>query len=73
MNEPLTCPSCGYSGEHNQGYGLAAGPMGSYTFCAACNELLEFIPDFEGIPEETVIKVKAFVADWRKKVWKEST
>ena len=38
----VTCPKCG-SNDHMTGYGLAAGPMGAYTFCQGCDELIEFI------------------------------
>lgn len=63
----IACPSCG-SNEHMQGYGLAAGPMGSYTLCE-CGELLEFVPDLDGLTDEQITRVQGYVADWRAKVW----
>lgn len=47
----LVCPKCG-SNEHTAGYGLAAGPMGSYTFCDGCDILLEASPDLQGMEDE---------------------
>lgn len=44
----LTCPKC-KSTDHTQGYGLAAGPMGAYTFCNSCDELIDFTPDLDGL------------------------
>ena len=64
----ITCPSCG-SNDHLVGYGLAFGPMGGYTVCEGCGELLEFAPDYAGLPDEEVARIRAFVADWRAKVW----
>lgn len=52
----LVCPKCG-SKDHTSGYGLAAGPMGGYTFCDGCDELLEFSPDLEGLDLETANKI----------------
>jgi hypothetical protein len=46
----LTCPKCG-SNEHYQGYGLAAGPLGSYTVCE-CGEILENKSDPAGERQE---------------------
>jgi len=67
----VTCPKCG-SNEHTAGYGLAAGPMGSYTFCDGCDSMLEFSPDLEGMPPERAEKILADVAKWRKEFWGES-
>ena len=64
----LKCPKCG-STEHTSGYGLAAGPMGSYTFCDGCNALLEFAPDLEGLPEEYAKQLLADAEVRRKEVW----
>jgi len=50
----VTCPKCG-SRDHTQGYGLAAGPMGAYTFCNACDSLLEFMPDSTYTDEERAL------------------
>lgn len=33
------CPHCG-SDEVSSGYGLAGGGIGSYTFCMACDEII---------------------------------
>jgi hypothetical protein len=49
----LTCPNC-QSTDHTAGYGLAAGPMGSYVFCNMCNELIDFSPDLCGLDDEEV-------------------
>jgi hypothetical protein len=46
----VTCPKCS-SNEHVVGYGFAAGPLGSYTFCCGCDELIEFAPDTEGLDD----------------------
>jgi hypothetical protein len=48
----MKCPLCGFSGEHESGYGLAAGPMGAYTYCGSCERLIEFSPDTEGMTDE---------------------
>lgn len=52
----LICPKCG-SNEHTCGYGLAAGPMGSYCFCDGCDELLEASPDLQGLELETANRI----------------
>ena len=52
----ITCPFCG-SNEHTVGYGLAAGPMGSYTFCDSCDELIEFTPDLGGVPAKIASRI----------------
>ena len=59
----ITCHKCG-GNEHYMGYGLAAGPMGSYTFCE-CGELLEFSPDLEGVPQERAAEIQRDVQKWR--------
>lgn len=64
----ITCPKCG-SREHITGYGLAVGPMGSYTICEGCDVLLEFCADLEGVPEDRAKEIQANVAAWRKEVW----
>jgi hypothetical protein len=53
----ITCPYCG-SNDHTSGYGLAAGPMGSYTFCNKCNELIEFSADTEGMSEDQIQRLQ---------------
>jgi hypothetical protein len=68
----ITCPKCG-SNEHTSGYGLAAGPMGAYTFCNGCETLLEFFPDLEGAPPEQIQKIRANINQWRKEVWGDSS
>lgn len=64
----VTCPKCG-SQEHITGYGMAFGPMGSYTVCEGCDALIEFSPDLQGVPEDRVPIIQAEVAKWRKEVW----
>ena len=64
----LTCPKCG-SKEHSTGYGLAAGPMGAYTFCDGCDVLLEFTPDLEGLDDERAARIQARVDAALKEVW----
>jgi hypothetical protein len=64
----LTCPKCGGT-DHTQGYGLAAGPMGAYTFCDGCDAMLEFCPDLEGLPEEHAQRILADVEKWRAETW----
>lgn len=61
----ITCPKCG-STEHTVGYGLAAGPMGTYTFCDGCDALIEFWPDLEGLNEADVERIQAITEEWRK-------
>lgn len=64
----VTCPKCG-SNEHTSGYGLAAGPMGGYTFCDGCDALLEFSPDLQGLDVQTCNKIiDGYNAEMRK-VW----
>lgn len=60
MNYVL-CPYCG-SDDHVSGYGLAAGPMGSYTFCNTCDQLISFRADYEGLPEDRIVKLKGMQA-----------
>ncbi len=64
----VTCPKCG-SNEHTSGYGLAAGPMGAYTFCNGCDELIEFQPDVEGLSEEEAETQRQRARDHLNKVW----
>lgn len=47
----ITCPNCG-TRDHTSGFGLAAGPMGAYTFCDNCDRLLEFTLDSSYDEEE---------------------
>ena len=63
----ITCPFCG-SREHTTGYGLAAGPLGAYTFCDECDELLEFSPDLSGLNEEDVGRLQAQAEELRARV-----
>lgn len=58
----VTCYKCG-GNEHTAGFGFAAGPLGSYTICE-CGALLEFVPDLDGLDEQTVAKIQTEVADW---------
>jgi hypothetical protein len=49
----IKCPKCG--GRKNvHGYGYAAGPLATYTFCnnKKCYVALEVIPDLEGLTDE---------------------
>ncbi len=43
------CPRCG-SGDHMQGYGLAAGGIGDYIACLDCGEFLMVHQDGEAAP-----------------------
>lgn len=63
----ITCPKC-HSQEHMTGYGLACGPVGSYTVCE-CGLMLEFSPDLQGVPEDRALEILANVAAWRKETW----
>jgi hypothetical protein len=63
----LPCPKCG-SNEHTTGYGLACGPMGTYTICE-CGLMLEFVPDLQGVPDERAQLIMANVEAWRKDTW----
>ena len=65
----IPCPKCGYSEEHYRGYGLAAGPMGCYTFCGKCNTLLEFSPDLDDLSEEAVKRIQEWAEKQHKSVW----
>lgn len=47
----IRCPHCG-SREHIQGYGFAAGVLGTYTMCMKCSSVLELHADTEGLTEE---------------------
>jgi hypothetical protein len=67
----VICPKCG-SNDHTTGYGLAYGPMASYTVCDGCDTLLEFMPDLEGLPDEAMQRIQAEVAKWRQEVWGEA-
>lgn len=64
----LTCPKCG-SNEHTCGYGLAAGPMGSYCFCDGCDVLLEFTPDLQGLDVETANRIIDGYNEKMREVW----
>lgn len=57
----ITCKRCG-SNKHSRGYGIAYGPMGSYTVCDECDALLEFSLDSEGMTWETIAKLEAQIA-----------
>ncbi len=63
----VICPFCG-SNEHTSGYGLAAGPMGAYTFCNDCDELIEFSSDLEGLDDETAVRLKKMESDLNAKL-----
>ena len=66
----LTCPKCG-SNEHTSGYGLAAGPMGAYTFCNGCDELIEFVFDVEGLDEAHTKRLLDMAEKHLSEVWGE--
>lgn len=63
----VICHKCG-SNDHIQGYGLAVGPMGAYTYCDNCDELLEFSPDLEGVSEDQAKEIQRKTDEWRKSV-----
>ena len=63
-DDSLSCPLCDCKST-TFGYGLAAGPMGAYTFCDGCNELIEFFPDTEGMEEEQEKRVMTKHAEWK--------
>jgi len=54
-----TCPICD-SVERATGYGVAAGPIGFYSFCEGCDNLLEFSLDYEGLGTSLVEKLQEF-------------
>lgn len=64
----LTCPKCG-SNDHTTGYGLAAGPMGGYTFCNGCDELIEIFPDLDGLEEDHAARITASAEKHLRAVW----
>jgi len=64
----VTCPKCS-SNEHVTGYGFAAGPLGSYTFCEGCDELIEFAPDTEGLSDEDTMYAEAMAENYMRDVW----
>ena len=64
----VTCPKCG-SNEHSCGYGFAAGPLGSYTFCNGCDELIEFATDTEGLDDEAAMYAEAMAENHMRDVW----
>lgn len=64
----LTCPKCN-STEHTCGYGLAAGPIGSYCFCDGCEILLEAHPDTEGLEDTEVAQIKENLEKPLRQVW----
>lgn len=64
----LVCPKCG-SNEHTTGYGLAAGPMGGYTFCDGCDTLLEFSPDLQGLSKEEANRIIESYNKQMREVW----
>lgn len=63
----LTCPKCKGT-EHYQGYGLAAGFMGAYTFCE-CGALLEGFADVEGLDDDLAKKQIAHVEALLAQTW----
>lgn len=56
MNNTLVCPVCDQRTRNTCGYGLAAGPIGAYTFCDACDYLIDFMPDSDHIEDEEEMK-----------------
>lgn len=50
MSDLEHCPYCGHD-RMTHGYGYAAGPLGAYSYCDGCNELVDFWPDTEGLSE----------------------
>ena len=61
------CPYCG-SASHVTGYGLAAGPLGSYTFCNGCDELIEFTADVDGVSDDHIARLQSMQDDLAKKL-----
>ena len=53
------CQFCG-STAFTEGYGLAAGPMGAYTYCDGCDRLIAFAPDYDGLSDTEAARVKAW-------------
>lgn len=64
----VTCPKCA-SNEHVTGYGFAAGPLGMYTFCCGCDELIEFSPDTEGLDDMEAARAEAHAENHMRGVW----
>jgi hypothetical protein len=42
--------------------------MGSYTFCNDCDELIEFAPDLEGLPDEAVARIQKMQSEWQERI-----
>jgi hypothetical protein len=59
------CPFC-KSTEITSGYGYAFGPLGGYTFCENCDELLDLSPDLDGLDDEECQRITTAVDEWRK-------
>lgn len=68
VDQGPACPYCKFSGEHFSGYGFAAGGLGAYTYCGneeKCGKLIEFMPDLEGLDDETAKEITAKTDAWR--------
>lgn len=50
-DEPTFCFFCGSQDLHT-GYGLEAGPLGIFTTCHGCGQLVGFAPDYDGLAAE---------------------
>lgn len=53
---PKFCFFCGGSKLSTE-YGIAAGPLGVYTFCDSCEQLIGYAPDFDKLDPEDVASV----------------
>lgn len=53
MNEEkFNCPVCDAYTTQIGGYGLAAGPMGSYSYCDNCDHLVDYWRDQDGMYDD---------------------
>lgn len=55
--DPRFCFFCG-ADDLSYGYGLAAGPLGAYTFCNKCDQLLAYEPDMKGLNGEDAKRLR---------------
>jgi hypothetical protein len=58
------CPFC-ESDNWTGGYGYAYGPLGSYTTCEDCEELIDFNPDVSGLAEDEAKRLQEDTERWR--------
>lgn len=57
--DPRFCFFCG-ADDLSYGYGLAAGPLGAYTFCNKCDQLLAYEPDMKGLNGEDAARLREY-------------